>query len=91
MGVAGSDVLFDKYRDEVDVRLFEYFLEMMQSFQETKIREFLYNYYVTNEKKEVSVNSLDHLLHYVLTQFEVYIRDQSNLVETAEEVINCLC
>ncbi|MDU1847209.1 hypothetical protein AB1L07_18030 [Niallia alba] len=71
-----SDKLFDKYDDKVVIELLKDVIKFNFLLIEAKLKEYLYSYYLTNEKKEVSTKKFDYLLGYILSKMEGIIRNK---------------
>lgn len=75
-----SEELFDKYNDQVGIDLFRDTINFNRGLIESKLREYLFRYYLTDENKETSTKKFDSLLGYVLEKLEEIIKKELTLI-----------
>lgn len=75
------DKLFDIYGEKVGVELFDIIMRFNFDLTEAKLKEYLFSYYTTDEKKEVSTKKFDNLLGYILYKMEEIIKNKLTLIQ----------
>ena len=75
------DKLFDEHGDEIGLDLFAVTMTFNNTLIESKLKHYLFSYYLTDENKEISRKRFDNLLGYVLVKLEEIIKYKLTLTK----------
>lgn len=75
-----SETFFEKYEDRVGHDLFPMVNILTESILDAKLNEYLLEYYSNNQNKELITKKFDLLLGYLISKFEIVIKDQLTIL-----------
>ncbi|MBA2876288.1 hypothetical protein [Thermaerobacillus caldiproteolyticus] len=84
------DKLFDTYGDEVGIELFNSTMAFNRTLIDSKLKEYLLDYYLTDQKKEISSKKFDVLLGYIIDKLENIIKNRLTIKNMFERPENFL-